>query len=130
MPADLPALRVDDVERLLAMTAHVDVTIARAARDGGTNALRVSPPDAIEFCFGVDSARRHAEAATAAGLTARIVDDPAFRSDIDVPEDLREFCNRAPDCDSLRALIRIRLDANSRIATRCCDVGRDDPSTR
>jgi FO synthase len=135
VPADLPALRADDVERFLGHRhsragnsdiGNGDVTIARAARDGGTNALCVSPPDALEFCVGVDSARRHAESATAAGLTARIVDDPAFRSDIDVPEDLREFCSRAPDCDSLRALTKFGWtglpDRDNLLR-----IGRDEP---
>ncbi|MFW2403391.1 MAG: 2-phospho-L-lactate guanylyltransferase, partial [Gammaproteobacteria bacterium] len=97
VPGDLPALDVDDVERILA-DCDSDATVYRARRDGGTNALLVSPPNGVAFRFGLDSAAEHAEAARASGLTVRIVEDEAFAKDIDTPDDLQALLARSPDC--------------------------------
>jgi 2-phospho-L-lactate guanylyltransferase len=53
----------------------------------GTNALLLSPPDVIEFCFGGDSKEAHLGAARAAGAAIEILDGP-LSLDIDTPEDL------------------------------------------
>jgi len=110
VPSDLPGLAVGDVERILHDHVH-GVTICRANRDGGTNALVVSPPNAVPFQFGVDSARRHGEVGRSAGLDVHLVDDPAFQCDIDTPGDLRSLCRQAPDCDTVDYLRRSGLIA-------------------
>jgi 2-phospho-L-lactate/phosphoenolpyruvate guanylyltransferase len=53
----------------------------------GTNALLLSPPDVIEFCFGGDSKVAHVGAARAAGARVEVLDGP-LALDIDTPEDL------------------------------------------
>jgi 2-phospho-L-lactate/phosphoenolpyruvate guanylyltransferase len=53
----------------------------------GTNALLLSPPDVIEFCFGGDSKEAHVGAARAAGARIEVLDGP-LALDIDTPEDL------------------------------------------
>jgi 2-phospho-L-lactate/phosphoenolpyruvate guanylyltransferase len=53
----------------------------------GTNVLAVRPPDAIDFCFGVDSRRAHGSAALAAGAAYVELDGPLV-FDIDTPADL------------------------------------------
>jgi 2-phospho-L-lactate guanylyltransferase len=53
----------------------------------GTNALLLSPPDVIEFCFGGDSKDAHVEAARSAGARVELLDGP-LAVDIDTPEDL------------------------------------------
>ncbi len=63
------------------------VAIAES-RDGGTNALLLTPPDAIPFRFGPGSAAAHAAEAGARGLTARRLRLPRLGEDIDRPEDL------------------------------------------
>ena len=94
LPGDLPMLTTADIESVL--NQHTDgVTVCPAARDGGTNALVVTPPDAIHFQFGKDSARRHISAAERAGLANRRLELPAFARDIDTPDDLRWFCQKA-----------------------------------
>ena len=153
LPADLPTLQVDDVERILvthrsgltkarvtqAGVTHsgitkaevtkaevtktevtktevtktgitkTGITISRAARDGGTNAVLATPPDAVEFRFGSDSARRHAEAALRAGHQASSLDDEAFMRDIDTPEDLRRLCSDASSCATVDYLRKVNL---------------------
>lgn len=95
LPDDLPLLRAADVSALLAGHAG-GLSLNPAARDGGTNALVISPPNAIRFCFGADSASRHCEQARAAGLPARQLSLPAFARDIDRPEDLAWLCAQGP----------------------------------
>lgn len=85
--ADLPLVTVADVCRLFAKVGS-EITIFRALRDGGTNALLACPASPVSFSFGRDSARRHATAAAANKRTVETVDDSNFQRDIDVPADL------------------------------------------
>ncbi len=87
VPADLPTLSAADVQSLL--DAHeAGVTLCPASRDGGTNALLLTPPTAIPPLFGPDSARRHADAARERELPVARRELPAFARDIDAPPDL------------------------------------------
>jgi 2-phospho-L-lactate/phosphoenolpyruvate guanylyltransferase len=96
LPADLPGVTSADIGKLLA--AHQGgVTIAVAERDGGTNALLLTPPGAIGCLFGPDSAARHIAAARAQGLPCTALHLPAFARDIDTVDDVRWFCSQAGD---------------------------------
>lgn len=96
LPADLPGLTGRDIGDLLA--AHQGgVTVAVAARDGGSNALLLTPPGAITTRFGPDSAARHVAAAEARGLRATALDLAAFARDIDTADDIRALCNQSGD---------------------------------
>jgi len=97
VPADLPTLSSGDVQELL--TTHTaGVALCPAPADGGTNALLLSPPTAIPFLYGPDSAARHLAAAEAAGVAARTVDIPGFARDVDSPEDLRWLVTQKIAC--------------------------------
>jgi 2-phospho-L-lactate/phosphoenolpyruvate guanylyltransferase len=100
LPGDLPTLSSAAVRALLA-SHREGVTVCTAARDGGTNALVLTPPDAIPFLFGPDSARRHLEAATAAGIPGRAASLPAFTRDIDTPDDLQWLLGQRIACATL-----------------------------
>ena len=91
VPGDLPALTPPDIDLLLARHT-ADITVVPAARDGGTNAIVMTPPNAMGFVFGPDSARRHIEAATRKGLRSLTTLLSAFAEDIDTPDDLARFC--------------------------------------
>ena len=87
LPADVPTVAAADIDALVGK--HVGgLTICPAIRDGGTNALICSPPDAVPFCFGRDSARKHGERAAQEGVPFERVAQPAFFRDVDLPEDL------------------------------------------
>jgi 2-phospho-L-lactate guanylyltransferase len=91
VPADLPTLTGADVGALLA--AHRGgVSVAVAARDGGTNALVLTPPQVIECLFGPDSAARHLAAAKAHGVAAARLEPAAFARDIDTVDDVLWLC--------------------------------------
>ena len=82
--ADLPFLRGDEVEELLAATPGRGLAIARAL-DGGTNAVSMRPPGLVGTRFGErGSAAVHA----ALGVPSAIVDLPGLAFDVDTPADL------------------------------------------
>ena len=94
IPSDLPMLHSQDIGGLLA-EAGEGLCVCPAGRDGGTNAIVITPPAAIQFCFGEESARRHLEAGEAAGLLSKEIELNAFSHDIDTPADLLWFCQQA-----------------------------------
>ncbi len=91
LASDLPLADAGSI--VAALEADADVALV-PSRDGGTNAL-VCAPGAIEFQFGPESARRHLDAAKAAGLRLRRLDLPRLAFDIDTPDDLKRL--RATD---------------------------------
>jgi len=90
VPGDLPLVTAAAVEALLAARPPVGPSALLApARDGrGTNALLLSPPGALEFAFGEDSAPRHRAAARSAGLPMALHEAAEFALDLDTPADL------------------------------------------
>ncbi|MEM9754399.1 MAG: 2-phospho-L-lactate guanylyltransferase [Pseudomonadota bacterium] len=91
LPADLAAPDAADIAQLLAQDFGGPGVALVPSRDWGTNALLAAPPDAIAFAYGVRSFHAHCAAATAAGLTPRVLPLESLRWDIDRSEDLAEF---------------------------------------
>lgn len=93
---DVPDVTPADIA-LLVRSGRSAVTMVRASKDGGTNALLLTPPDAIPFQFGADSCAAHVTAAETAGVAASIVVVPGLSRDIDDPDDLAELahCRRS-----------------------------------
>jgi 2-phospho-L-lactate guanylyltransferase len=120
VPADLPMLSGADIDQLLGMHPG-GVSVVPAAHDGGTNALVLTPPDAIECLFGPDSARRHLDAARRLGLEARRLELPAFAHDIDTVDDVLWLCGQSRGGSAreylLRSAICARLGAQARQRT-------------
>ena len=90
VPVDLPeidAQALDDVAATLAGAARPLVAIVADRHGRGTNALLIAPPDAIEVCFGGDSAVAHRAAARARGADLVELGGP-LRLDLDTPDDL------------------------------------------
>jgi len=104
LPADLPKLRVRDIEKIIALGEPAPrIVIAPAARDGGTNALLLNPAHDFVFQFGESSFDAHvreiADGQVAGGkvVGGQVVGSryqvEIYRSDtvafdVDVPEDL------------------------------------------
>lgn len=89
VPGDCPALDPAELDQLLARLAPEPSLIIVPDRHGtGTNALLITPPDALASSFGPGSAQRHAELARAAGIAHEILPVPSLALDIDTPEDL------------------------------------------
>jgi 2-phospho-L-lactate guanylyltransferase len=89
LPIDIPQVSADLLEPVVALTDSPEplVAIVPDRHGRGTNALLLSPPDVIEFCFGGDSKDAHLGAARAVGARVELLDGP-LTLDIDTPEDL------------------------------------------
>ena len=89
IPADLPLLKVDDVEKLISLAVDPPVIVIAPDRRGtGTNALLSSPPGLIDYDFGTDSFERHVARAKEAGVRLVVCEIPSIGLDVDLPEDL------------------------------------------
>jgi 2-phospho-L-lactate guanylyltransferase len=84
VPGDCPALDPDEVSSLLARPEPVVIVADR--HGAGTNALLLTPPDAIDPSFGPGSFARHAARARGVGLA--VVEVPSLGLDVDTPSDL------------------------------------------
>lgn len=85
--ADIATLVDEEVDRLLAARHRCSVAIGVSA-DGGTNALLLTPPDAIPFCYGQSSANAHEAAALRSGRSCEKLQLAHLSKDIDTPRDL------------------------------------------
>jgi 2-phospho-L-lactate/phosphoenolpyruvate guanylyltransferase len=107
VPGDCPALDPDEVDGLLTGASGLRPGAGQAAggaperaraggevivvpdRHGtGTNALVLTPPDAIVPSFGPGSRARHEEAARVAGARVRVAEPPSLLLDVDTADDL------------------------------------------
>jgi 2-phospho-L-lactate guanylyltransferase len=92
VPGDCPLLDPTEVDRLIAHPAPAPSVLIVPDRHGtGTNALLLTPPDAMASSFGPGSCERHAAAAAAAGIHHEVVPVPTLGLDVDTPEDLEEL---------------------------------------
>jgi 2-phospho-L-lactate/phosphoenolpyruvate guanylyltransferase len=89
VPGDTPLLDPAEVADLLERAGPVAIVPDRHGT--GTNALLLSPPDAIEPSFGPGSLARHIAAAAAAGVEHSVEEIPTLMLDVDTPEDLAEL---------------------------------------
>ncbi|MEM6988609.1 MAG: 2-phospho-L-lactate guanylyltransferase [Pseudomonadota bacterium] len=78
--ADLATPEISDLLALLQCEAEVAIC---ASDDWGTNALLVSPPDAIPFQYGHQSASQHLREARSRGLVTELMPHSSLAYDID-----------------------------------------------
>jgi 2-phospho-L-lactate/phosphoenolpyruvate guanylyltransferase len=92
LPADLPLLSAEEIRNFaqLAVDRPAGLIIA-GSRDGGTNALLLKPPHAVDFAYGPHSFQEHIRRAEDASLSVHIVDSATLALDLDSPEDLRTW---------------------------------------
>lgn len=88
LPIDCPLLATRELERLLTGMPERYVAIVPDRHGTGTNALALSPPDAIEPSFGEGSCARHVEAAREAGIPFGVEELPSLALDLDTPADV------------------------------------------
>ena len=115
LPGDLPLLRSRDVESILEQIPRDRATSAFAllvpSRDRmGTNALLLSPPDAITPRFGFDSFCYHLSAASAKRLHLQVLANERVALDIDHLQDLEVFLSSRVGSESCRGLFERYAD--------------------
>ncbi|MFL6799132.1 MAG: 2-phospho-L-lactate guanylyltransferase [Xanthobacteraceae bacterium] len=92
LPLDIPTVTADEVTFLVKQHEEGPAfTIAPSHDEQGSNAVLVSPPDAVPLTFGEDSFYPHLRTAERLGIPTRVVRLPGFALDIDRPEDLAAF---------------------------------------
>ena len=97
LPGDLADPSPVDLAAMFAQPRSSGSVIIAPAHDGGTNALVVSPPDALPFAYGPDSCAAHQKAAQAAGLGCLIMPLPSLLYDVDRSADLNARLTRGLD---------------------------------
>ena len=89
VPGDCPAVDPGEVDELLRRHRRGPAALVVPDRHGsGTNALVLSPPDALEPSFGPGSRERHVVRAGECELDCEVVEVPTLALDVDTPEDL------------------------------------------
>jgi 2-phospho-L-lactate/phosphoenolpyruvate guanylyltransferase len=88
LAGDCPLLDPRELDRLLTGVPGSYVGIVPDRHGSGTNALLLSPPDAIVPAFGEDSREHHVRAARQAGIPFGIEELPSIELDLDTPADV------------------------------------------
>jgi 2-phospho-L-lactate/phosphoenolpyruvate guanylyltransferase len=89
VPGDCPAVDPAELEALLDRPATGRSVVIVPDRHGsGTNALLLTPPDAIEPAFGPDSRDKHEQAAAAAHVPCTVEHVETLALDVDTSDDL------------------------------------------
>ena len=117
LPGDIPLATAAEIGSLL--SAHrpaPSFTIAPSHDEGGSNAILVSPPDAVPLRFGVDSFFPHLRAAAARGIRPTVLRLPGIAIDIDNPQDLAAFARRSSATRSHALLVENAMPGLPRAA--------------
>jgi 2-phospho-L-lactate guanylyltransferase len=88
LPGDCPLLDPRELDRLLTGLPERYVGIVPDRHGAGTNALVLSPPDAIVPAFGEGSCARHVAAARKAGIPFAVEELASLGLDLDTPADI------------------------------------------
>ncbi len=92
IPGDIPLVTAEEIERLLAVHRPApSFTIAPSHDEQGSNAIIMSPPEAVPLRFGDNSFFPHLAAAEACGIAPTVLHLPGIAFDIDNPADLAHF---------------------------------------
>ena len=88
--ADVPCVVPDDLRALLAATPAGGIALVEA-RDGTTNALSISVPEAFAPLYGPGSAARFRAHAESLGLASVSIAVPNLADDVDTLEDVQRL---------------------------------------
>lgn len=88
LPGDCPLLEPKELDRLLTGIPSSFVAVVPDRHGTGTNALVLSPPDAIRPAFGEGSCARHVAAAREADVPFAVEELPSLALDLDTPADV------------------------------------------
>ena len=106
VPGDIPLITAAEIDEVTA--AHLPApsfTIVPAHDELGSNAILMSPPDAVPLRFGDDSFFPHLAAAEACGIKPTVLHLPGIAFDIDNPVDLAHFSRLGSQTRAGRLLV-------------------------
>ncbi|HEY8538188.1 MAG TPA: 2-phospho-L-lactate guanylyltransferase [Steroidobacteraceae bacterium] len=109
LSCDLPLLEPDDLRALIARAAPGKVVLGVDRTGEGTNALLMSPPGAIAYCYGQSSHDAHRTSALERGLAFETILRPNLANDVDTPADLEALASHiSPQLLRLGSHLRTR----------------------
>ena len=88
LPGDCPLLDPRELDSLLSAAGERYVAVVPDRHGSGTNALVLSPPNAIRPAFGEGSQERHVAAARDAGIPFYVEEVASLAVDLDTPADI------------------------------------------
>ena len=110
LPADLPLVRAEDIDALLAVEVRPPAAILVASRDGtGTNAILRTPPTLFPSRFGPNSLELHRNEAARAGAECLEVPNERIGLDIDEPADLLALLEFGGNSVAIQTLLQMRI---------------------
>ena len=112
VPSDVPLAYSGDVLDLVDTGATSEIVLVPSAKDGGTNALYIRPPELIVPRFGRSSMQAHLALAERLGHRCSILVLPRLALDIDTVEDVDEFLTKDKVGKSATAAVLNRLRGN------------------
>jgi 2-phospho-L-lactate guanylyltransferase len=95
VPADVPALKTSDIEKILEMASSTREIIIAPSSTNGTNALLLRPPDVMDVHFGGESFPIHLARAREAGVKPKTYRSQTTAVDIDEVADLANIKSQA-----------------------------------
>lgn len=99
VPGDCPLIDPGEIDALIerAVRERLEVAVVPDRMGTGTNALLLSPPEALVPSFGPGSRERHLRLASDAGRRAAAIEVPTLALDLDTADDLLELAERLGD---------------------------------
>ena len=97
LPGDCPLLDATELDAALERMHAGRIAVVPDRHGTGTNALLMSPPDAIGPAFGEGSREQHAERARSAGYELAIEELASLALDLDTPDDLDALAGALAD---------------------------------
>ena len=110
LPGDCPLLDATELDAALERMHPGRVAVVPDRHGTGTNALLMSPPDAIGPAFGEGSRERHAERARSAGYELAIEELASLALDLDTPDDLEALAGALVDAPERAPATASELD--------------------
>lgn len=117
VPGDIPLIRPEELDRILAAAPTAGSVLVPAADGRGSNAIFRRPAGLFPLRFGNDSFKPHLAAARAARKPCVVLSLPGIALDVDNPADLRQLA-AAPGETRSQRLVRqwdlsdLRIAAN------------------
>ena len=96
IPADLGDPSLADLKKFIFFPIEHYAMLICPSKDFGTNALLISPPDAITFNYGRKSFGKHLEIANKRRIKTSILELKSLTFDIDTIKDFKELLQRSP----------------------------------
>ena len=96
LPADIPAVAPMDLNRIFSLGKKAAMVISPSRSEDGTNALFLTPSNAIPTFYGRHSFQRHIEEVSMRGIRYCVAKSRRIALDIDTNEDLADFLASDP----------------------------------